>query len=341
MSIRDNSFFNPFKNWPFSGTPGVSGSNPACTCPVDLVGFNINNIDRHQQQCLAKFAHSYPPGFDAPPPRQIPTVKITRPDGETIVPVERKTAIDSLKACAVNRSKSNQPTQNVDRRDRSAGMDKSGSKTVASGMATGYGESNKENEHRGHNSTQQIHHDGSNEQSHSRGPMQSVVNRSVSMSTINSSDRTTIHSWKNSSLASDSQTTISSIADGSYKEPKGKEKAWQPQSPGFDHSMSHNAVGRVTNRPEPYTSTRDDNSQLREISEAYATAGYGKMVLGCSQCLFDPKLRVIPCGCLVCTECGGRFWGSISHGNEVLCGCGEVCVVPRLNFFEKYNLYFY
>lgn len=49
-----------------------------------------------------------------------------------------------------------------------------------------------------------------------------------------------------------------------------------------------------------------------------------KTVLGCSQCLTQPKLKVSPCGCLICLNCGGRYWGAGQSGSSVYCGCGEV-----------------
>ncbi|RPB01847.1 hypothetical protein L873DRAFT_1886583 [Choiromyces venosus 120613-1] len=49
-----------------------------------------------------------------------------------------------------------------------------------------------------------------------------------------------------------------------------------------------------------------------------------KTILGCSQCVFEPKIKVVPCGCLICLACGGRFWGAGRCAENVYCGCGEL-----------------
>jgi hypothetical protein len=53
--------------------------------------------------------------------------------------------------------------------------------------------------------------------------------------------------------------------------------------------------------------------------------------LGCAHCLFEPRLKLIPCGCLICLQCGGKFWAMVSAGRDVYCGCNQVRSILRIS----------
>jgi hypothetical protein len=317
--------YNPFKNWPFSTSPSPikGGGHPACSCPIDVDGIPFSPDGR---KCDAGLMHGYPVGVDFAPPRQIPAVRITRPDENDSKPADMKTAIDSLKACNSLRVKKDSIKQRVNGKENN--ITGPSNRNVGSGTTVLQATNHKENENPHKASSQLAPQDIHNVQHHVRVPMGSVVNRSVSMSTANSSDRATAVSWKNGSVGSDSQTTLSSIEP--EKEPKGKEKAvWTNDSPESISKFAENTFGSTAS-VHGSDAPKDTNvtSGSRGVRK---TSRYGKMVLGCSQCLFDPKLKVVPCGCLICIECAGRFWGTVSHGSEVYCGCSEVCTCfPRL-----------
>lgn len=269
-----------------------------------------------------------------PPPRQIPAVRITRPDDENSKPAEKKTtAIDSLRAVSSLRIKRQPVKQTLDHgNDQASNNENSGMQTRKTPNAVTGG---KENDNTNQNwSRPPVARANTTTNDPARGVMESTTNRtratidsaanrSVSMSTVNSSDtRGTLSSWKNNSQASGSQTTLCSIDSPEVKEPKGKEKAVY-NSPESLHNYSGASYGSGITHQTTAVAAKDTNSQVHgELSNPDHV--YGKMVLGCSQCLFDPKLRVVPCGCLICIDCGGRFWNTISNRNEVICGCGDV-----------------
>ncbi|KAF8250466.1 hypothetical protein K440DRAFT_659461 [Wilcoxina mikolae CBS 423.85] len=318
MSIRNkDSMYNPFKNWPFSASPSPvkGGGHPACSCPTDVDGIPFCPDGR---KCDAGFTHGYPVGIDFAPPRQIPTVRITRPDENVSKPADKKTAIESLKACNSLRVKKESVKQKANGKEaNSTGLS---NRNVGSGTTVLQATNHKENENPHKVSSQSAPQDTHNMQHHTRVPMGSVANRSISMSTAGSSDRATAISWKNSSMASDSQTTLSSIEP--EREPKGKEKAgWTNDSPESISKLAENTFGPIVPVHGPDASK--DSNATSGSRGARKASGNAKMVLGCSQCLFDPKLKVVPCGCLICIECAGRFWGNVSRGSEVYCGCSE------------------
>lgn len=100
------------------------------------------------------------------------------------------------------------------------------------------------------------------------------------------------------------------------------DKPWRRDSAptaGYSSLQSRSAGDRSGYIP----STKDNVSSVPSMSSILIEPER-KTVLGCSQCLSDPKLRVSPCGCLICLNCGGRYWGAGQSGSGVYCGCGEV-----------------
>lgn len=81
---------------------------------------------------------------------------------------------------------------------------------------------------------------------------------------------------------------------------------------------------RLTSLSQNVAPYREPSTPQAKAPAPFLPAAPGKMVLGCSQCLFDPRLKVINCGCPICLDCGGKFWGSASIGGQVFCGCGDV-----------------
>jgi hypothetical protein len=331
MSIRDAAFLNPFKNWPFPGTPLKSGLHPACSCPDD--------VDPDDHQC--EFMHGYSSGLGLgpAPPREIPSVRISRPEDDPPKPAGRQTAIDSLRANSLRLKREPLRQTKVENvAENKPGPSKGhGSGTVS--HATNF----KENEHKGKMSIQpRSSADAETSRPPQiRAPMQTAGNRSASMSTTNSFAAGTEYSWKRNSLASSSQTTLNSYdtPPATIKEPKGKEKVavWNYNSPESASAVPSSATEpRIVVSP-PGTFTPAQEPQHRGDHAAYSTitTGFGKMVLGCSHCLFEPKFRVTPCGCLICKECGGRFWGSLCSDSEVFCGCGEVGIKFNVFLFSK------
>lgn len=72
-------------------------------------------------------------------------------------------------------------------------------------------------------------------------------------------------------------------------------------------------------------STKDNTPSAPSLTDTVAMPERkASTVLGCSKCLSEPKLKVSPCGCLICLTCGGRYWGAGPSGSDVYCGCGEV-----------------
>lgn len=67
--------------------------------------------------------------------------------------------------------------------------------------------------------------------------------------------------------------------------------------------------------------TQEDQEQQSKCSKPSKNNGGP---LGCTKCVFEPKLKVQPCGHLICLECGGKYWGIVSSGSDVYCGCGDV-----------------
>ena len=290
------------------------------------------------QPCSAGFLHAagYPAGVvDNPPPRQIPAVKITRPDDENTKPVEKKpTAIDSLRAVSSLKVRRLSVKQLGENEPPSSENGATQAKKSAGAPVAKLKENDAPNVNQGWtrpvrtNSSPAVPTRAAMESATNRATVDytNMINRSVSMSTVASENtRGSLTSLKSNPQASESQTTLFSTdtpEPKQLKEPKGKEKVVYNSPESLNDFPTASAKSPL---PETQRSTPGTKDTSVQVGEAELSAhGYGKMVLGCSQCLFDPKLRVIPCNCFICIDCGGRFWTTISSGNEVICGCGDV-----------------
>ena len=286
-----------------------------CACPLGLDGLPVCPDG---PECAAGYLHEYPIGLasHSPPPHHIPSVRISHPDNDAPKPAGRQPAIDPLRA---------KPPQPKSRPRIEETADRVALARNANFGSVSDASCNKEDENEGRSSSTGTA-SGDNTNTHSRGskaPMKTVVNRSLSISTSTSAGEITNSSWKSSSMTLDSQTTMSP-GELSGRDAKFKQSvAWSYSSP---KSTPESLYGDKI----PVSGCTDTPPRDRRPRGQRQTAKDGKTVLGCSQCLFDPRLQVTPCGCLICIDCGGRFWSTISSTNiEVFCGCGEVCILRR------------
>jgi len=352
MSLREN----PFRNWPFAASAFRGELHPLCAC-VDLNGFPVGSNDH---ECTTQFLHGYPVGLAANSalyPFGVPSVRVSVPDDDGPKPAAKQTAIDSLRANSLKLKNRPKIEQAADRLAPARSVNLSSVSHVTS---------NKENEHRGRPSPRDTF-DGNNNTNYrgSRAPMQPVGNRSVSMATFASTSEHT-NSWY-SSMASDSQTTMS-LGDHTERDTKGKypstwmynspestpersygakgpENSYRPKAPEISYGPKSPGVGGITTPFEEHQlpGAAPDfggfTTPFKEVQHPRAAPGLGKMVLGCSQCLFDPRLQVTPCGCLICIDCGRRFWDTMTSMNsDVFCGCGEVCILSFFIMLKPANL---
>lgn len=333
MSLRDkNAVYSSYLEWPFAdATSTAQTAARMCNCPTDEYGRPVNP---EGCQCEAGLYHGYPLGLSSgfatgvfARPRQIPAVRITRPDENVSRPVEKKTAIESLKAVSSLKSKQREPLK-----QGSNGYEhvKNGS---GSTLTTNQTTSHKENDNprkTSPNAPQVDAQDFKGIQNQTRASLGALGTRSVSYSTDGSSGGGTTFSWKNSMTGSETQTTISGELE---RDPKGKGKAiWTEESQ--EYMIAHNVSNGSIHGPEP----AKDNKGSSESRGSRKTSGSMKMVLGCSHCLFEPTRKVVPCDCRACEECAQRYGYGISHGSEVYCGCGEV--LSKHHFVSTILTYF-
>lgn len=343
-------FFNPFRNWGFSSTSSFSGPSALdCGCD-DVIDGKHFRIDK--QVCsLETFAQApaqtrrYEPAI----PNTLSYINKPVSSQSPAEPVSK--AVESLKAISYKASVTarsaqiSQPTttttvvhtQDKENTNTNTGLAHQLMNTTTSGLPVKFHTIANPQEPAPPQLQQKMPAMGipeyavqpgasdsssSGDQS-SEATSQSLVSSSVAPPMVPASQKF----WTKSSHLQSIFTPLSPVPEDAAlpaKDPKGKEREY---STWHAHSTGSRAPQPSQKVAEPAI----ENSVLSPVTPK----AEGKMVLGCSQCLFSPKVRVIPCECSICLECCGRFCTSVTTNAIVYCGCGEVSFLPRVLFYAN------
>lgn len=130
--------------------------------------------------------------------------------------------------------------------------------------------------------------------------------------------------WRRASTSKIATTETNGNLTWRHRSTRPLDKPWRRDSVpevGYSSLKSRAAGDRTGYMPSTKGKTVSATSPSDDMTEPERKT---PTVLGCSQCLSEPKLKVSPCGCLICLTCGGRYWGAGPSGSDVYCGCGEV-----------------
>jgi len=321
MAPIDGSFFHPFNRWPF--TPCLTGnvtasspSPPVCSCK-NFLGDSFGESSSFGHQCLA--------GFTPPTPQS---------SQEALVPSRaepnmNKNIFGSSVAADTHRLKSVPEGHETHQNNPPGKTVARSSDFVPSGFFKNEGDM----------ATRVIIPDQSEPK---KSSMETIRNglksndlgaRSLPMLGLVGPKTPPKNIWKRTSSTELAGGVSANTAWNNNKSTRPIDKPWRRPSDSGTHSSqkpatSSDMTGGVPSMGggiPPSSLIIGSGSGLKE------NIPNRKTILGCSQCVFEPKIKVVPCGCLICLACGGRSWGAGRCAESVYCGCGEVRIpLPSL-----------
>lgn len=318
MAPLDASFFHPFNRWPFTScsTTNVTASSPSpplCSCK-NFLGASLG--DSHSaigHQCLAGFS---------PPSPQLSQENSVSSNTELEVnkgPFEGQMTTENHRLTPAPEAQGQRQSNGAGRSGAKnsdfigSGFFKKDSDTGTRASTTGHMETRKPGKEAGRNILK----------------VDDTVSRSLAALDTVGPRTPPKNIWKRTSSVAPTGGPSANPTWGN-KSTRPIDKPWRRSSdpvqcaslkfkPTSDRAGCTPPVEE--NRPSSVPSVNLSNDFKENVSNR-------KTILGCSQCVFEPRLKVVPCGCLICLGCGGRFWGAGNCGEDVYCGCGEVRV-PR------------
>ncbi|TGZ82458.1 hypothetical protein EX30DRAFT_394753 [Ascodesmis nigricans] len=307
-------FFNPFKNWPFAFAPGGSNvSNSSIDCSCEVIDGKHYRQDGYPCPTEALFQHhqekNYPDVLQTSGSKQN-----QNNDG----PDDASKAIEALKAISISQRKPSgkqQKPSGKENVDASSAVrshkDENVSKATASQNTPTEGQDQQPVPGKG------IFVESTNLHAHEPP----ATHRSL----LSAPPAISLNTWRGVSNLHNVFTPMPAVPEIAtpVKEGKGKERTiWSsPNGPSIAQYLGTHGLVHPGILP---SSPPNDKTAVKPENYAPSTPkGHGKLVLGCSQCLFNPKIKAIPCGCYLCYHCCGRFCTSLTTGTTVYCGCGE------------------
>lgn len=309
--------FNPRSRWPFSAffssSPvAASPPSPPPNCPCNFLGSHSEETHSHRQsfwhQCNPRAA-----GFAPPSPQlsqHTPLIAAANPESVDIARQGTLSASGSKSGVSATGSQKNN--------------DGTGKTRISEYLESGF--FNKDNSI-SRSSTPEAH-SNLNGNLNTSQTASLIVNNNLnpnSVPAVESSNPVTPPNkvWRRASTSKITATETNGNHAWLHRSTRPLDKPWRRDSVptiGYSSLKSRAAGDRTGYIP----STKDKTASVPSLVDSTTELEHKSTILGCSQCLSDPKLKVSPCGCLICLTCGGRYWGAGPSGSDVYCGCGEV-----------------
>ena len=314
MAPIDGSFFHPLNRWPFA--PCLTGnmttsspSPPVCSCK-NFLGDSFGESSSLGHQCLA--------GFTPPTPQS---------SQEALVPSRTESNMNKnvfgSSVTADTHRLTSVPEGHETRQNNSSG------KAVARSsdfVTTGF----FKNE--GDMATRVIIPDHPKPKKPSMETIRNGLKsndlgaRSLSMLDPVGPKTPPKNIWKRTSSTELANGASANAPWNNHKSTRPIDKPWRRPSGSETRSSQKPATsgGMAGGVPSMDGGIPPSSLIIESGSDLKENISSRKTILGCSQCVFEPKIKVVPCGCLICLACGARSWGAGRYAESVYCGCGEV-----------------